>query len=844
MPRTVHSFGSILLIVCCAALVRAQSTDPVASPDRPERQQESTKDAVTRSRLAIELCRYASDMLAVPPITLAGINSSRIFLDEAVRLDPSNTEIAYRALEVAILGEDLDEILASTEHVLSLEPDDGTAQLRRLVMAIDRFQIAQDRVKAYEILLHPDNQKTMGPALSARLAFQLALLYRRIGNQDQFGRWVGESMALDPSYSEAMAIGAGYFQARLDDPVSTVELLVSLLMADLIDTSTPTVLANTLMQHGAYAAAQRMYLLSITNLMASKQPPSNNLLADYVLAEWANGQGARALSSIHERQMEMDQQYRLLTQEQQPNMSPLDLAKIEAPISPTLATIRAVIASDTDPDEASDAMAAAKESYLNAIGILESSDTPSDGDPSTADSSKEQAAAMLELAWLQLWLGDDVDDAERRVSEAASRSEMDEDARARFDGWILFRQGYLDDAITTLTPLKDDDPAARLGLAMVLQEQGMLQDAARDYLTLSTEAAGTLIGIWSQHRLGELLGSPVPLNEEAAAMTALVDSIPRVVDRYAQDPRLAISFRMEPARIDVAPYEEVAIALEFTNKTAMPMAISPEGPLRELLLLRPDVRVTGMSPLQYGPFVYNIGRRLRLEPHETIVLKLDLRISWVGRVLNLFPLEGANVLLTALNNFVVSNNNSIMKTTFEPSMLGTEVTAAPIRVDGVRVTDDWAAKVIVSTKNATFDSSTMTDMALLAAALARDSLNENEAVLSPQTRDASARAIVDAFQRCDFIQQAWLLSVIRNSDSVKEIQSMAVAKQNRLVIMILLIRLLEQIDNNLILEDPLLTASLRSDDPSIRGLAEWIERRVQQLLDMELAAQQRRNEQE
>ena len=73
---------------------------------------------------------------------------------------------------------------------------------------------------------------------------------------------------------------------------------------------------------------------------------------------------------------------------------------------------------------------------------------------------------------------------------------------------------------------------------------------------------------------------------------------------------------------------------------------------------------------------------------------------------------------------------------------------------------------------------------------------------------------------------------------------MAVAKQNRLVIMILLIRLLEQIDNNLILEDPLLTASLRSDDPSIRGLAEWIERRVQQLLDMELAAQQRRNEQE
>ena len=71
-------------------------------------------------------------------------------------------------------------------------------------------------------------------------------------------------------------------------------------------------------------------------------------------------------------------------------------------------------------------------------------------------------------------------------------------------------------------------------------------------------------------------------------------------------------------------------------------------------------------------------------------------------------------------------------------------------------------------------------------------------MLSSETRDASARAIVDAFQRCDFVQQAWLLSVIRTSDSLKEIQTVAVAQQNRLVLMILLIRLLEQIDNNLI----------------------------------------------
>jgi tetratricopeptide (TPR) repeat protein len=840
MPHILHTFGFILLIVCGSTSTQAQPAAPEPSTDHSPAISETSRDMVTRSRLAIELCRYASDMLAVPPISLEAINSSKIFLDEAVRLDPSSDEIAYRALEVAILSEDQDAILAAVDHALKQDPGDETVQLRRLVMAIDRFQLAEERVRAYEILLEPANQASMGPALSARLAFQLALLYRRIGDQDQFGRWVGESMAIDPSYSEAMAIGAGYFQARIDDPVSTVELLVSLLMADLIDTSTPTVLANTLMEHGAYAAAERMYQLSISTLMASSELPSNNLLADYVLTEWANGQGSRALSSIHERQMEMDQQYRMLTRERQPDLSPLDLAKLEAPISPTLATIRAVIASDTDPDQASDAMLAAKESYLNAIGILDSTTDPT----GSTDSSREQAAAMLELAWLQLWLGDDVADAERRVSDAAAKSEMDDDARARFDGWILFRQGYLEDATTTLTPLVDSDPAARLGLAMVQQEQGMLQDAAKNFLELARQSSGTLIGIWSQHRLEELLGSPVPLSEEAAAMTSLVDSIPRVVDRYGQDPRLAISFRVEPDRLDVAPYEPVSVALEFTNKTAMPMAISPEGPLRELLLLRPDIRVTGLKPIQYGPFIYNIGRRLRLDPHESIVMHVDLRVSWVGRVLNLFPLEGANVLLTSVTNFIVSNNNSVQRTTFEPGMLGTEVTAAPIRVDGVRVTDDWAAGVIVAMKSATIDAQTLTKMALLTAAIARDTLNENEAVLSSDVRARAGEAILDAFPRCDPIQQAWLLSVVRMSDSITDLQSIALRDQDRLTTMILLIRLLEQTDNTTILDDPLLASSLRSDDPSVRGLAEWIERRVEQLLENELAAQKRRNEQE
>ena len=173
-----------------------------------------------------------------------------------------------------------------------------------------------------------------------------------------------------------------------------------------------------------------------------------------------------------------------------------------------------------------------------------------------------------------------------------------------------------------------------------------------------------------------------------------------------------------------------------------------------------------------------------------------------------------------------------------------EITAAPIRVDGVRVTDDWAAGIIVSMQSTTIDSEIMTNTALLAAAIARDGVNDNEASLSSGTRQRAVEAIIDLFPRCNSIQQGWLLSVIKTPDSLSELQSMAMSKSDPLVTMILLIRLLEQDDNLAIIENPLLVSSLRSDNSSIKSLAEWIERRTQQMLDMELQNQQRQNEQQ
>ena len=785
-----------------------------------------TLDTRTAHLLSVELLRYASDVLAVSPVSTEAIEAGRIFITEATRLDPGNIEIAHKQLQIAILTEDEAFIEHSVDHLLELSPGDQVAQLRRLVMAIDQFNLAEDRIKSYEILLKPSNQETLGPVVSSRLAFNLAMLYRQTGDRDGFARLLGESMTLDPFYAEAMAVGAGYFQTRVADPVASVELLVSLLLSDLSDTGTPAVLANMLMQHGAYEAARRMYTLAIDDMVADSQPPSNDLLADLAVSMWAAGDGESALALIQVRQHELDELYRSMTREEKPELSPLELARLEAPITPTLATVRAVISSSSDADTAADGMASARESYLNAISILQSNDN---------SDQRDLASAILELAWLQLWLGHNPDEAEEHVQKAQQAAALSEEARARFDGWILLRQGFPGDATTALEPLAEADPAARLGLAVAQQEQGQLQDAARNYLSIARETPGTLIGIWSALRLQDILGTRLPPTEEAAAMTVLVNSIPMAVDRYPLDPRLAVSFSLSLGDSDLQPYQPIIVDIEIVNNTPMPMAVSPEGPIHELVLLQPEIQIAGMDKIKFGPLVIDVGHRLRLEAHEKMTVSIDLRSTWVGRILNLSPLPGGTVTVTGIMNFKAGNQTAAGNTVFYPGLLGTEVAPVPTRVDGIRVDDDWVSGIIASTTDGVLRAENISDLALLASVIQDNTRMQVSYPITQNILDGGVEVILDAYDRMDSVQKAWFLSIMNSSKDLRSIQEEATKGDDRLVLMIMLIKLLDERDNILIIESPILQRALESTDRSVKSLAKWVKRRAEYLLELELA---------
>ncbi|MDG2199753.1 MAG: hypothetical protein P8K80_01040 [Phycisphaerales bacterium] len=789
---------------------------------------EPSSNQVSTHRLAIELLRYGNDIMLINPVTVESIELAKYFFQEAARLHPRDPQVTVRLMEMAILAEDQKLIESATKAALTASPENQVVQLRRLLQAVDRYQYAEERVSAYELLLSDANQKMLGDPMSSRIALKLAMLYRRMGDLDQFSNWLGRSIIMDPSYSEAVAMGAGYFQTKVNDRLASVELLVSLLLADPTDSTTPAVLAHLLMEEGAYTAARRMYHLAINDVIASGIGAQGDLLADLAIAEWACGDREAALGVIQSRQQDANEIYRALSRRDSPDLSPIDLARMEAPLTPTLATVRAVIENEAGGDVAADALSSLIETYQSGMSIL----------ASQKGTEKEQAWSLIELSWLVLWLDGDVEDVAKWLDQAQKLADIDAEAIKRFDGWISFRRGFDEDAALILEPLSEEDSAARLGMALIREHQGRKQDAARLLLSLTRSEAGSILGIWSRDRLTNLLGAEVPMTDSAVELTKVIDSIPSAIDRYPQDPRLAISIDVEPRESTIGPYDPVIIEIELMNHSSMPLAISGEGPIRELMLLEPIVQVPHQSPMSLAPIVIDLGGRLRLEGYERITIPFDLRTTWVGTLLNQFPVDGASILTTGILNFQVSNNTSRKLAVFAPGLLGSEVTGKTLHVEGVRVTEEWVAAAIGSAQRGVVDSQLLADLSILTHMVRNSSLIA-EKEIDQELIGQVIPTIAELFPGLDEVQKAWFMSVASSGELMNPIKSIVMQGNQSLPKMIVLLRLLENRDPSEILANPMLTSSLRSGNDRIKQLAEWVEQRAQFSVESEIQQQSR-----
>lgn len=755
--------------------------------------------------LAGQFIRNAATLLQESNLTVRGMEAALLFTQEAVDLSPDDPEAWNFHLAVAMLNERDDVVRTASERLAKLDPENDRALLQKLRSEIAEKQTAAERAERYK---HEIGRGDLPVTVRSRLALDLAILERRRGRTEAFASWLAESVALDRSHTAAAALAAGYFRLHVDDPVGTGELLLNQFLANPTDISAQMLAANHFLDHGAYDAADRLYTLA-KNCYESIQLVAlpGELIADLAIARWGAGRMDTALRQIMEYQRRMDIRYRERLLHEDPELTPLDRAKRQAPRSLTVIVTHAVLRARQGDEQGRAMMQRIIDLYQQRIETMveEAQQEAERLDPRVKE---EIAKLWLETAWLTVWLSPTPENADEYAARASELIELSERAEARIAGWIALRNGDPDRAVDLLERHAGHDPAAGLGYANALLARGQRRSAAQALLNVVRLQPGTLIGAWAGDQLAELIGRRVPISSDAAHLDDLMREVPSYLDRFPAHPTTALSVRLRPTKDRFDPYEPIRIDLKLTNHASRPLAIDPEGPILPDVVLLFDVRLSGATDHPaVTPLIVSIDRRLRLEPHERLTIPLDLRRAPLGAVLDQHPLHGAIVTIRVISNFFVTPHGAIL-----PNLLGSEQQAPSIRIDGKRITEGGVERMHNAVTGKP-DRTIVPDMAILLYLYVGNSFRQ----LNQAERQWLARqilAVTEAYSRLDPVAQTWLLSVLPVRTGVlRPLLDVARRSEHRLV----------QLGVLLYGGDALNTDDMRAftehDDPIIRRIA-------------------------
>ncbi len=781
----------------------------------------ASAEVTTRQLVGGQLLRAAITLVDVQPVTVEALAAAVVLVDEAFSINPDDAELCRLLYRIADVAENEEVRRRALVNLVRLDPHDDVARLLRVNDAVDRYQTVEGRIAAYEKLLAEPMRTALGPTVASRLANDYAWLLDRTGDVDGFAAWIAEAVALDPSNRIAAATAAGFFRMNVgEDPFAEAELLTTLLLADPTSVDAQTVLAKLLLENGAYIGADRLYDLAARNTEAQRSVPSAGLLADRVVAQWGRGDVSGAMETVQRRQRQTDEVYRASLRAANPELSALELAQRHAPITVTLSTVRAAILERNKHEMAGAALKSALAAYDLHIDALKNEPGIDAG---------EIAAMTLEAAFVTLWLGGEVDRAQGYFEDAKATlgdQTLSEDARTRFEGWIALRRDDAARAADLLGPIAARDAVAQLGVALCHLASGSRRDAARALHAVVTRSRGTLIGMWAKDTLQELLGQPLPVSETAKKLEQLLASVPRVLDRLPEEPTLAVSVRVQPTKTTFGPYEPVIINIEISNNAPFPLAIDPEGPIQSQIALTVKVQVARAPEIvDFRPLVVDIDRRLRLEPHERLVIPVDLRRGDLALRLNRMPMRGATMKVTATLGFYVSGPDSI-----RPGILGSDVESASFRVDGVRLTPQWISTSIAEVLNPDSMKDIVT-FALLSQLVFRITRAQEEAPLQAIDRfeksgdprrvaEDAAAAIIQAYRKLEPISRAWVLGAMVRTPLLDRVYAMAQKDDHKLVRISYLLYCLTGAD------DPMIDAARRGDDANVRLVAETMHARI------------------
>ena len=782
-------------------------------------------------RLADEFIRIARRATMTEPLDTLSIMAAVELVKEASKLNPQNQSILRSMIEVAQIADLPDLNKKATKELLSLAPDETPLQLARLRDAIEMTNTADQRMAVYEQLLSDGNTAQLDVRIASRLALDAAQLQRQLGNIGQFARWLAESVALDPANTDAMVLAAGFFGDETVDLYSRAELLAAAMLSNIGDTTLQVTLAEFLMACGDYKDANAIYQIVLGDRAGDDGVLSDGLLADITLCQWAAGDSFGALDTIVTRQISVDKKYRAQTRQKEPRLTPLELARIHAPLIPKLSVVRAAIYNDTaDPSLSNSSLESALRSLTTVASLY----------ASRGIQSMEKAAELyLQAAWVTIWFSDDVDTAQLFIDSVEQGAVITQLEKNRLAGWFALKKGETENAIEILSLYPDDVPS-QAGLGLAFLEKGNTREAAEYFLNIAKNQGETILGVWSRKQLQNIIGTEFDIRPEIDKLRQLMVGVLQVMHDYVLDPRPVVGIAVKVPKRTFSPYEPINIEIQLTNNTQLPMSIAKKGPIHPVVMLEAELQMANHPNPVLKPIIIPITRQISIFPKKTLTVQVNLREYWPGGLLNKFPTKGASLKLRATINFKARKTRNLSRESvivYEPDMLGATSTEDGFRVDGVRLTDVWLKDAIAKAgKCKTIDD--LTSLVLLTWVIGEDiKFFVEKPLITPPPgeekitekngdrlalQDDAIATVLTVFPRLDPVSQSWVVATMSNDPSVEAVAGMFKNPQSTISQLAWMIRFVQPDVPDEALDDQRLLSSMSSDNPTVKTVANWV----------------------
>lgn len=695
---------------------------PAAAASAPLVPPTAEQFALYQERLARNLAQRARSMLQREYVFLGMLESGQSMLEVALGLAPDNPFLWRLALDYAVNLEDgspqAQVLLGQALNKLGkLEPEDELIRLRRLLARVETKQTVEERVALYRQMLSPESVERIGRPVAARLAFDLALLLRRNGDQAGFEAELIHSLDLDPYFPEAAEFAAGYFRTTAPDAVAEAMALRQALLANPTREPAAIGLAELCLKSGAYRAAAS--ILNVEASMLETNFPDldfDAILTDLIIASWGSGDTLTAHAAAQKRQDALNRVFRQTLERQGTTLSVEERRKLAYPMSLQLATTYAALVHAEKPESATGPVKGAQVSAETTLKAMEQQSA----------SSEEMARAMLEGAFVQLWLDGDLAFAREQIKNAVAIAPLSDTAQARFDGWLALRDGDAARAKQLLGPVAEQDVAARLGLALAEEKSGEVKAAARNLLEVARSNPAAAIGLWSRDRLRRLLATDVNVIKSAEDVERAAQ-LPQDFLDLMSNTAGKILLRIQPRTANIAPWDPMIFDIEISNRSRWPLAITPDGPIADTATVTANVNVPGQRGTLPPFALLALNRRFSIPPGESLKVPIDVSLTDASFAMRDDALSGAFVSIHPIVNWRTTDRG------LEPGPLGVEAESPLIHVRGEKISVDW----IEQAKTMLRDTSRAPDperMAAVAGLLLR--VSKEPAKYSPEERSA------------------------------------------------------------------------------------------------------------